>query len=87
MLDQHRARGHQRDEFRITEFLEQAPDIAVDGFAPQPLAVGEVSADEGRENPWIASRGIQGNGSAFTVSGDSHRGVGSEALADPVYPG
>jgi hypothetical protein len=85
--DQGTGRDHP-GQLRVAEFAEQAPDIAVDRLLPEILPRLEIPADQGRADPGIEARGIQGQQSAFAVSRDSDgRGTGEVLVCEPVDRG
>ncbi len=88
VLDDEGAGGDQGGDFSIAKFLEQAEYVAVDGFLPDTLPGGKVSADEDGLDPCVERRRVEGKQTTFTVAREAdlrgrstgRRGFGLEEI-------
>ena len=71
VLDHQPARGDQRGDLGVAELAQQAPDVAVDRLGPDPLPRAEVAADQGRVDPRVRGRGVEGDQAALAVAGNA----------------
>ena len=62
----------ERGNLGITKLAKEAEDIAVDGLLPNAVAVAQVAAHERRFDPGVQSGGIEGQQSAFAISGNGN---------------
>ena len=87
VLDHQPARGDQRGDLGVAELAEQAPDVAVDRLGPDPLPRAEVAADQGRVDPRVRGRGVEGDQPALAVTGDADLRLRPRPVLHPVHGG
>ncbi len=75
-LDDQRARGDQAGDFGVAKLFQQAEDVAIDGLAPEIVAVVEITAHADGVDARIEGGRVEGDRAPFAVTEDADLGVG-----------
>src|ERR1043166_59870 len=71
--------------------MQQAKDISIDRFLPEPLAGAEIAADQGRINSRVKRGGVERDQGALRVTGHPNlqgwNSLGGLAFREPVHRG
>src|SRR6266436_3414122 len=67
--------------------MKQSPDIAVNGFGPDPLARVEIAADQRSVDAHVERGGIKGRQSALGITTDGDFRIVPVLGAKPVHSG
>ncbi len=83
-----RVRGAiKRGDLGVAELFQQAEDVAIDGLAPDVVAVVEIAADADGVDPRVERRRVKGDRAAFAVAEDADAGLAVAAARSANRPG
>ena len=85
VLDDQAARRDEGCDFSVAELPQKAPHVAVDRFAPDPLARLKVATHQRCVDSRVHGRGVEREKAALTSADDPDPGVVSGATFEPIH--